>query len=206
MNVEALVIPTDVTRQAQIDQMVGQALHQWGKIDILVSNAGEYIRSPIENLSDQDLQRSMEVNFFAGVHAIQAVLPHMRGQKSGHIIAVTSMDGRLGVPPDAPYASAKFALTGFLEVLRQELHRSGIHVCNVMPGRVDTAMIENLKFMWVSRKIPPEAVASKILKAIEKRTPVVMLPPGAALLFYVNAFSPTISDFLTRHLRLEGWQ
>ena len=174
--------------------MVEEVIAQWGRVDILVSNAGEYIRAPITELDPADLQRSLDINFFGGVYCVKAVLPHMLAQKSGHIVFVTSMDGKIGLPPDAPYVSAKFALTGFCEVLRQEVHDRGISVTNVLPGRVDTVMIEELKFTWISPKISPESVARAILNGIRKRKPIVIVPPLAKLLYYINVFAPTLSD------------
>lgn len=202
---EVLVLPTDVTRREQVEAMVQTALSQWGRVDILISNAGEYIQAPIIELDPADLQRSLDVNYFGGVYCIKAVLPHMLAQKSGHIVTVTSMDGKIGLPPDAPYVSAKFALTGFMEVLRQEVSDQGIAVTNVLPGRVDTVMIEHLRFSWVSPKISPETVARAILDAIRKRKPIVIVPPQAKLLYYINVFAPRLSDRLSRFFRLEGW-
>ena len=200
-----IVLPTDVTQRDQVDRMVQEVLFQWGRIDILVSNAGEYIRVPILNLDPADIQRSFDVNFFGGIYCIKAVLPSMLEQNSGHIVCVTSMDGKIGLPPDAPYVSAKFALTGFCEVLRQEVRDRGISVANVLPGRVDTRMIEHLQFLWISPKISAEKVALSIVDAITKRKPVVILPFGAKLLYYINVFLPLLSDKLIRYLRLEGW-
>lgn len=202
---EVLVLPTDVTRREHVEAMVQTALSQWGRVDILISNAGEYIQGPIIELDPADLQRSLDVNYFGGVYCIKAVLPHMLAQKSGHIVTVTSMDGKIGLPPDAPYVSAKFALTGFMEVLRQEVSDQGIAVTNVLPGRVDTVMIEHLRFSWVSPKISPETVARAILDAIRKRKPIVIVPPQAKLLYYINVFAPRLSDRLSRFFRLEGW-
>jgi NADP-dependent 3-hydroxy acid dehydrogenase YdfG len=202
---QALSLPTDVTQREQVEAMVQQALSQWGRVDILLANAGEYIRSPILDLDPADLQRSFDVNYFGGVYCIKAVLPHMLARKSGHILAVTSMDGKIGLPPDAPYVSAKFALTGFLEVLRQEVSDHGIAVTNVLPGRVDTMMIEQLRFSWISPKISPEVVARAIVDAIRKRKPIVIVPPQAKLLYYINVFAPRLSDRLSRFFRLEGW-
>src|SRR6266487_2216207 len=201
-----IVIPTDVTQREQVEQMVRGVLAQWGRIDILVSNAGEYIQAPIINLDPADIQRSLDVNFFGGVYCIKAVLPHMLNQKSGHIVVVTSMDGKIGLPPDAPYVSAKFALTGFCEVLRQELKNSGISVTNVLPGRVDTPMIDDLQFSWISPKISSETVALSIVDAIRRRIPIVIVPPQAKLLYYINVFAPLLSDRLARVFHLEGWR
>jgi NADP-dependent 3-hydroxy acid dehydrogenase YdfG len=202
---ETLILPTDVTRREQVENMVEAAVARWGRVDILVSNAGEYIRAPIAELDPADLQRSLNVNFFGGVYCIKAVLPHMLERKSGHILAVTSMDGKIGLPPDAPYVSAKFALTGFLEVLRQEVSGHGISVTNVLPGRVDTAMIEHLRFLRISPKVSPESVARAIVGAIRRRKAIVIVPPQARLLYYINVLAPRLSDRLSRLFRLEGW-
>jgi NADP-dependent 3-hydroxy acid dehydrogenase YdfG len=157
---KALVLATDVTQREQVEAMAQAVLSRWGRIDILVSNAGEYIRVSIVDLDPADLQRSLDVNYFGGVYCIKAVLPHMLAQKSGHIVTVTSMDGRIGLPPDAPYVSAKFALTGFVEVLRQEVSDYGISVTNVLPGQVD-GHDQHLR-SWISPDLA-ESVASAIL-------------------------------------------
>ena len=200
-----IVIPTNVTQREQVETLVEEVLAQWGRVDILISNAGEYIRAPITDLDPADLQRSLDVNFFGGVYCVKAVLPHMLAKKSGHIVFVTSMDGKIGLPPDAPYVSAKFALTGFCEVLRQEVSDQGISVTNVLPGRVDTPMVQDLSFSWISPKISPESVAQAILNGIRKRKPIVIIPPAAKLLYYINVFAPTLSDRLARLFHLEGW-
>lgn len=202
---KALALRTDVTQPEQVEAMVERVLAQWGRVDILITNAGEYIRGSIAELDPADLQRSLDVNYFGGVYCIKAILPHMIAQKGGYIAAITSMDGKIGLPPDAPYVSAKFALTGFLEVLRQEAREHGIAVTNVMPGRVDTTMIEHLQFSWVSPKISTESVARATLDGIRKRKPIVIVPPQAKLLYYINVFAPSLSDRLSRFFRLEGW-
>jgi NADP-dependent 3-hydroxy acid dehydrogenase YdfG len=203
---EALVVPADVTDACQVHELVEAVMRRWGRVDMLVSNAGEYIRAPLPELSVEHLRRSLAVNFYAGIYAVLEVLPYMRRQGGGHIVFVTSMDGKLGIRNDAPYVAAKFALTGFAHVLRQELHGSGISVSNVLPGRVDTEMIEHLRFHWLSAKIPPEAVARGVITAIEKRKAEVILPPLAVLLYYVWVLSPRLGDYLARLLHLEGWE
>ncbi len=203
---DALAVPTDVSVKEQVEQMVRQVLDQWGRVDILVANAGAYIRGLIVDLDPAEIQRSFDVNFFGSVYCIKAVLPHMLAQKSGSIVAVTSLDGKIGLPLDAPYVSAKFALTGFFEVLRQELHGTGISVTNVLPGRVDTPLVSDLEVPWISAKISPETVARAVLAGIRKRKPIVITPPQAGLLYYVNVFAPSLSDTLARYFRLEGWK
>lgn len=203
---KVLVIPTDVSVKGDVDFMVEKTLTEWGKVDILVANAGEYVRCPIEELSVDYLEHSMSVNFYGGVYSILAVLPHMRAQKSGHIILVTTMDAKKGLPQDAPYVSAKSALAGFGEVLRQELHGSGIYVTNVLPGRVDTEMIEEMECHWISAKIPSDSVARGIVSAIRRPRPELIVPFHASLLHYVNVFSPRMADWAVRFFHLEGWK
>ncbi len=202
---DALVVPTDVTDPYQIKRLVDIVIECWGRIDILISNAGEYVRCPIYDLTIETLQHSLAVNYYAGVYAILAVLPHMRAKKSGYIVVMTSMDGKKGLVPDAPYVSAKFALTGFAEVLRQEVRADGIGVSNILPGRVDTPMIDYMRVPWLSAKISPERVAQTVIRAIRKNDPEVIIPRRAILLHYLNVLSPRAGDWFARKFRLEGW-
>jgi NADP-dependent 3-hydroxy acid dehydrogenase YdfG len=179
---EALALVTDVTSQPQVEALVAQTLQRWGRVDILVANAGQYLRCPISELDIDLLQASMAINFYGSIYAVLAVLPHMRAAQSGHIVLVSSMDGKKGIPPDAPYAAAKFALAGFGEVLRQELAPQGVYTTLVFPGRVDTDFIQGLKFHPLSAPIPAQAVATAILNAISQRKAEVVVPPLARLL------------------------
>jgi NAD(P)-dependent dehydrogenase (short-subunit alcohol dehydrogenase family) len=204
LGAQARVVPTDVTDRSQIELLVQETLSAWGRIDILVSNAGQYIRVPIQDLSLRDMENSMAVNFYSHVNAALAVLPHMRQQKSGHILLVSSMDAKKGIPPDAPYVAAKCALSGFGDVLRQELRPAGIAVTTLYPGRVDTPMIEALWVPDISAKIPAGKVADAILRAIRRRPAEVILPPNAYLLYLLNVFSPRLADSAVRVFQLQG--
>lgn len=116
---EALVVPTDVTDQDQVDGLVQATMARWNRVDILVANAGVYVRCPVKRLTVAEIERSMAVNFYGALYCVLAVLPIMLAQQSGLLVLVTSVDGKKGIPPDAPYVAAKFALSGFGEVLRQ---------------------------------------------------------------------------------------
>ncbi|MCX7682217.1 MAG: SDR family oxidoreductase [Anaerolineae bacterium] len=201
----ALVIPTDVTSPSAVSQLIARVLAHWGRLDILVACAGQYIRSPIRELTPEVLQQSLAVNFYGSVYPVLEALPHMLSRGAGHIVLVTSMDGKKGLPPDAPYVAAKFALSGFGEVLRQELHGTGVGVTVVFPGRVDTPLIADLEVPRISAKIPPEAVARAIVRAIRRRQAEVIVPFQARLLLLVNFVSPRLGDWAVRFFRLEGW-
>lgn len=203
---EALVLPTDVTRRHEVDQMVAKTLGRWGQIDILVANAGAYIRSPVKDLTVEDMKRSMSVNFYGVLYAILAVQSHLLEQGCGHIVLVSSMDAKKGLPLDAPYVAAKSAMAGYGQVLRQELAPRGVDVTLVYPGRVDTALIDSLEVPWVSSKISPEAVAEAIVAAIHHKRAEVIVPFQARLLHLVDAICPRLGDWFVRVLSLEGWE
>ncbi len=203
---EALVVPTDVTQVEQVNHLVAATRARWGRVDILIANAGDYIRARIVDLKIADMERSLAVNFYGALYPIQAVLPHLLAQHCGHIVVVSTMDSKKGLPPDAPYVAAKFALTGLAEVLRQELHGTGVGVSTILPGRVDTPMIGRLRVPWISAKISAEAVARATVRAIRWRQPEVMLPPQTALLHYLNVLSPQLGDWAVRFFHLDGWE
>ncbi|MDD5468323.1 MAG: SDR family NAD(P)-dependent oxidoreductase [Anaerolineales bacterium] len=203
---EALVLPTDVACRDQVESAVRQAIDRFGRLDIVFSNAGQYLRSPIAEMDCATLERSIAVNFYSHVYLVKAALPHLLEQNSGHFLFNATMDAKKGLVPDAPYVSAKFALAGFAEVLRQELRGTGIHVTSLFVGRVDTPLIENLRVPWISAKIPAETVARATIKAIQRPRPEVFLPPQVLLLHYINVFAPSLSDWATNALHLQGWE
>jgi NADP-dependent 3-hydroxy acid dehydrogenase YdfG len=203
---QAVPFVVDVTSQSQVAQMVKQVVDKWGRIDILVLNAGQYIRSQAIQVHLSLLEKSMAVNFYGGVYAILAALPHMIERGQGHIILVSTMDARRGLPLDAPYVAGKSALKGFVEVLRQEVREHGIAVTTIFPGRVDTPMIEDVQFHRISAKISAEAVARDILKATKNRRAEIIIPFHARFLEYANILSPELTDRIVKRLKLEGWK
>ncbi len=201
---EALVVPTDVTRPEEVERLVKMTLERWGRVDIAVAAAGIYVRRPVIELTVADVERSMATNFYGVLHLVLAVLPPMRQQRRGHLVLISSVDGKKGVPPDTPYVVAKFAVVGLGEMLRQELREWGIHVCTVCPGRVDTPMIAHIEVPRISAKIPPQRVARAIVRAIRRRQPEVIIPIQAKLLVYLNALFPQVGDWGVRFFHLEG--
>jgi len=201
---QTLVVPTDVTDREQVQRLVDQTLARWGRVDVLVASAGIYVRGPFTSLTPAEFERSLATNFYGALYAVQAVLPAMLSQHEGHIVLVSSMDGKKGLVLDAPYVAAKFALAGVGEVLRQELHGTGVFVTTVFPARVDTPMIADLQVPALSAKVSPEVVARAIARGIQRRQPEVIVPFRARLLWYVNTLSPRLGDWVARKLRLEG--
>jgi hypothetical protein len=147
----------------------------------------------------------MELNFYGAIRPILRVLPHMLERRSGQIVAISSVDGKKGLTYDIVYVSTKFALTGFLDVLRQELHGTGVAVTTVLPGRVDTRMIGDLDVPLVSAKISSDAVARVVLRGIRRRSAEVLVPYWSSkALVVASAVSAGLGDWFVRILRLEG--
>jgi short-subunit dehydrogenase len=202
----ALVEPVDITKQKDVDRLIANTLAHFGRVDILVANAGVYYRSPISELSIALMEKSMAVNFYGGFYTILSVIPHMRKQNSGHIVLVSTMDTKLGLPGDAPYAVSKAALSVFVDILSQELHGTGVSTTIIMPGRVDTPFIEDLKLPKISNIISPQTVARVIINAIIKRKRFVILPFPVKILYLLKVFFPVLSDWIVRTLHLQGWE
>ncbi len=202
---KSLVVRTDVTQDADIENLVQQVLETWGQVDILVANSGRYVRGPIEELSEAHFVRAMDVNFFGSLRPVLRVLPHMLKRGSGHIVLMNSLDGRWGLPTDAPYAASKFALRGFGNVLRQDLHGTGVGVTSVFPGRIDTPMIGYMRVPIVSRKIPAEAVARATVRGILRNQPEIVIPIEGIGIIGLNLLPPRLADWLVRRFHLQGW-
>jgi len=202
---EVLVVPTDVTDEVSVDRLVCETLARFSRIDIVVCNAGVYHRSAVRDLALADIERCMAVNYYGTVHLIRSVLPHLLAQRSGHIVAVTSVDGKKGLPPDAAYVASKFAATGFMDVLRQELHGTGVCASTILPGRVDTPMIAALDVPLASAKISSERVARAVVRAVRQRRREIVVPfSGPKTLIVLSSIWAGVGDWLVRVTKLEG--
>ncbi|WP_235324613.1 oxidoreductase [Pedobacter lusitanus] len=127
-------VQLDVTDQEQIDQAVNIAVQQFGRIDVLVNNAGFGITGATEAFTDEQVRSQLETNLYAPIAITRAVLPHMRKQRSGRILQISSVGGRVGSIGLSIYQSAKFGLGGFSEALAKEVASLGIFVTSVEPG------------------------------------------------------------------------
>jgi NAD(P)-dependent dehydrogenase (short-subunit alcohol dehydrogenase family) len=130
----ALAVSLDVTDQAQIDDAVAQAQAKFGRIDVLVNNAGYGYQASIEEGEESEIRAQFDANVFGLFALTRAVLPVMRGQKSGHVINITSVAGLVGFPGSGYYAASKHAVEGFSDALLAEVKPLGINVTCVEPG------------------------------------------------------------------------
>jgi short-subunit dehydrogenase len=204
---EVLTIQCDLLETAQIQSAVQQTLQRFGKIDILINNAGIIEIGPIEHMQLKDFDRAMRLHFWAPFILYLLVAPHMRA-KGGRIVNISSIGGRIAVPHMAAYSASKFALTGFSDGIRAELERDNIFVTTVTPGLMRTGSQIHAKFKgdhsaeykWFdwSSKIPfasisVERAARKILSACQRGKPALVMPCSAYFIIAANALFPNLT-------------
>jgi NAD(P)-dependent dehydrogenase (short-subunit alcohol dehydrogenase family) len=205
---EVLAIACDLTRPADVEALVAEAMARFGQIDILVNNAGIIQVSPVEALSESDFAEAMTSIFWGTVRTTLAVLPHMRARKSGRIVNITSIGGKVAVPHLLPYDAAKFAATGFSEGMRTELAKTGISVTTIVPGLMRTGSHRFAIFKgnragerrWFSlaARMPglamsPHRAARRIVRAARQRRAETVLGAPAKLLRFMSALFPALT-------------
>jgi NAD(P)-dependent dehydrogenase (short-subunit alcohol dehydrogenase family) len=139
------VLTLDVTDEKSTQKAIEMVMYEQNRIDILVNNAGYSLVGALEQISMDEIKEEFETNFFGIIKLIQKVLPLMRKQRSGRIINVSSLAGRIGLPLASAYVSSKFALEGLSESLKYEVQDFGIYVILIEPGVIKTNFIKNLK-------------------------------------------------------------
>jgi NAD(P)-dependent dehydrogenase (short-subunit alcohol dehydrogenase family) len=149
---DVLLVPADLTDPSQASSLIEQALFRFWRIDILINVAGIIEVGPVENQPLSAFQRAMDTNFFAALHTIQAVMPHMLRNRSGNIVNITSIGGKFAMPHLLPYSASKFALVGFSEGLHSELRHKGIRVTTVCPGLMRTGSHIQAQFVGDQKK------------------------------------------------------
>lgn len=142
----ALAIPTDVTDAKQVEYLVQKSLDFYDKIDVLINNAGICLTGSMAHTTLEDFQHLMNVNFFGYVNTIKALLPHFIEQKTGTIVNVGSVGGKMPLPQMTAYCASKYAVTGLTDTLRLELQPKGIHVSSVHPGVINSNFLERAQF------------------------------------------------------------
>jgi short-subunit dehydrogenase len=198
---EARAVPTDVTDEAAVRALVDGTVAAWGRLDVLVNNAGAGILAPVGETTAAEFEAMMRVNFFGAVHGVLAALPHMRRQGRGHLVNVASVVGKRASPFRAAYVSAKFALVGLSEALRMELRGEGIDVTCVCPIGTATefAEVETNRLGRPGRGGPvqsAEHVAGRIVAALRRPRPEVHPYAPARALFLLNDLAPGLVDRL----------
>ena len=196
--------PCDVTKDDDVRQLVERTLAEFGRIDILINNAGAGLRAPLVDVKPEDARAVMELNFFGALRCIKAVLPVMQRQGSGQIVNISSVIGVVATPRNSIYCASKFALRALSDALRMELHGTGIDVISVLPGYTDTPFFDQMiRYDGSSRLSPfrgqsPEKVARAILKACRCRKREVALTLPGILGCWLQRFAAPLVEWSLR--------
>jgi short-subunit dehydrogenase len=208
---EVFALTCNVTDQAQVEQMVQQVKERFGKIDILINNAGTDIIGPLETLTMQDYDDLMKLHFWAPLYATYGVLPEMRQQKSGRIVNISSVGGKVASPHMVGYCASKFALVGLSQGMRTELAKDGIIVTTVCPGFIRTGVVDHAvikgqhrkEFVWfsISDSLPlisasAEKVARATIAGLRRGATEVIVPLPTWLSVKFYALFPGLSTNL----------
>ncbi|MGK7392589.1 MAG: SDR family oxidoreductase [Candidatus Cyclobacteriaceae bacterium M2_1C_046] len=203
--IDVLPLQADVSQEKDNERMVDEIIKYYGRIDILINNAGISMRALFENVDLDVIRKVMDINFYGSVYATKACLPHIMKHK-GSIVGISSIAGYRGLPGRVGYSASKFALNGFLEALRTELINKGVHILIASPGFTSsnirkksltadgTAQGEsprNEKQMMSS-----EECAKHIFKAVKKRKKVLILTTTGKLTVFLNKWFPGFMDKL----------
>jgi NAD(P)-dependent dehydrogenase (short-subunit alcohol dehydrogenase family) len=197
----AVAVRTDVSKPEQVEAMIRKALDTFGRIDILMNNAGVGLTGEMRHLSLQDWDWIVGINLWGPIYGVHFALPHMVKQKSGHIVNVASSAGLIASPCMSAYTTTKFGIVGLSEVLRNELARFGIGVTVVCPGFVrtnifDTVETRGLQGVPGSKDLPSwlgiskETCARDIRKAVEKNKFLIIPGPEMKVVYSFKRFAP----------------
>ncbi|MBL8019540.1 MAG: SDR family oxidoreductase [Leptospirales bacterium] len=197
-------IQLDVNAQDQVDACINQIQKDAGPVDVLVNNAGFGVYGAFEELTEVQIREQYETNLFGCMRMVRAVLPQMRERRSGTVVNVSSILGRLTIPTGSAYTGSKFALEAFTETLRYEVKPFGVKVFAVEPGLIRTRFKDNMvrsnrvedsaspyRFLnrMIQRDYPgfstsPQRAASRILTFINRRNPSRRYRVGLDAIFY----------------------
>lgn len=201
---EAMVVPCNVGRSGDVDALVRQTLERFGRIDVLVNNAGFGFSGTIEETPENVMRELLEVNYLGAFNLTRAVLPQMRRQQSGHIVNVSSVVGKISFPLHGAYSASKFALCALTEALRGELAGSGVTATAVLPATTRTEFFATQRTAGGQASAPlgphqsAERVARAIVRSVDHPTPEVNLMPPLRLAYGLNAFFPALRDVAGR--------
>jgi short-subunit dehydrogenase len=202
---QALPMAADVTSADAINAFVARTVERFGRLDVMMCNAGFGIAGAIDDIAPDQMRKLVDINYHGTYHATRAALPVFRRQRAGHIIVVSSIVGKRGVPYMGAYSATKFAQVGLAECLRSELLGTNIHVSVVYPVSTETEFFDVMSRetgVEVTRAMGPrqnaEAVADAIARAIDRPIPEIYPHAKSRALVVLNAIAPGMTDRLVR--------
>ena len=201
----ALTVVADVTQEAEMDAFVERTVEAFGRLDVMMCNAGFGIYGAIDDITPGQMQKLMDINYFGTYYAARAALRVFRTQQSGHLIVVSSIAGKRGVPYMGAYSATKFAQIGMAECLRSELHGSNIHVSVLCPISTPTEFTDVLQRESggdvtgaLGPKQPIDEVAEAVARGIEHPIPEIYPYKKSRGLVILNAIAPGFTDRLVQ--------
>jgi NADP-dependent 3-hydroxy acid dehydrogenase YdfG len=202
---ECLVHAGDVGDRAEVQRFVDAAIERWGRLDVLVNNAGFGIKARVEDTPPEAWERLLRVNLLGTVWGCQAAVPHMRRQRAGVIVNVSSIVGHRAMPSGGAYAATKAAQISITEALRVELAGSGVRACTVHPIGTDTEFRDVLAresggptVGGIGPQQKPEDVAAAIVRAALHPRAEVYPHFASRALVWLNAVAPGLVDRVAR--------
>jgi len=206
MGCECLTLAVDVAERDAVRRFVGTTVERYGRLDVLVNNAGYGIRGRVEETPAAEFERVMRVNYLGTVHGCQAAVPIMRRQGRGVIINVSSIVGHRAIPAGGAYAATKAAQISLTEALRVELRGTGVSACSVHPIGTDTEFDEVASRESEGRgagPIGPQQTARDVARAIarcaQRPRPEVYPYRASRLLVWANALAPRLVDLFAAY-------
>jgi short-subunit dehydrogenase len=199
---KAIVVPIDLRQSSQREKLVAHVRREFGKIDVLINNAGLETEGAYAELSWASIQETIEVNLIAPMSLTHLVLPEMLKRKAGHIVNIASIAAKSGAPYAATYSGTKAGLSEWTRALRLELANTGVHFSTIFPGYVrEVGMFAKfgVQSPWIIGSCSPSQVAKAVVHAIEKgRVERIINSRPLRYAFMINELSPTIGDWLMR--------
>lgn len=204
--IDNLPIVSDVSIETDNIDVVNKTIEKYGKIDVLINNAGISMRSMFEDCDIEVIKKVMDINFYGTVYATKYALPYIKATK-GSIVGISSIAGYRGLPVRTGYSASKFAMNGFLEALRTELLHTGVHVLTACPGfTASNIRVASLGSDGNSKgesmrdegnMMSSEEVAKHILKAVKNRDRDMVLTLQGKMVVFLNKWLPKLTDKLT---------
>lgn len=203
LGIEVFAIEADAAREEDNSRMAAQVVNKWGRIDVLINNAGISMRALFEKLQLDVFRQVMDINFYGTVYATKYCLPHILRVK-GSVIGISSINGYRGTPARTAYTASKYAMQGFMEALRTEVMKRGVHVLVACPGFTasnirNVALTANGSQQGESprdeeKMMSAEEVAEAIVKATQKRKRDLVLTTEGKLAVFLNKWVPCLMD------------
>lgn len=149
-----LPLQVDLRADAQVKKALDDSIEYFGAVDIVVNNAGYALAGAIEELTDEEFFKTLDINLLAAVRVVRHIMPHFRNRRTGHIINICSSAGYVGYANVASYSATKFALVGLSEALQQEVSPFNVHVTMVAPGEFRTTFMDKTSMHYAQNRIP----------------------------------------------------